>query len=93
MQPQGRVLDRRRDQAECGKQRRANQGFPGYDVGDARTKRHWLFFSSKPTPGPGSEVFVPTKPPGEGVNTVALMGAIASILTSLVAIVAVAKSL
>ena len=64
-----------------------------YANGDARTKRHWLFFSSKPTPGPGSEVFVPTKPPGEGVNTVALMGAIASILTSLVAIVAVAKSL
>ena len=58
-----------------------------------RTKRRWLFVSSKPTPGPGSEVFVPTKPPSEKVNTVALMGAIASILTSLVAVFAVAKSL
>src|SRR5881394_429410 len=64
-----------------------------YANGDARTKRHWLFFSSKPTPGPGSEVSVPTKPPSEKVNTVALMGAIASILTSLVAVFAVAKSL
>src|SRR5213083_2700842 len=53
-----------------------------YANGDARTKRHWLFFSSKPTPAPGSEVFVPTEPPSEKVNTVALMGAIASILTS-----------
>jgi len=61
--------------------------------GDARTSRKWLFWSSKPTPGPGSEVSVPTKPPSEKVNTVALMGAIASILTSLVAIVAVTKSL
>ena len=64
-----------------------------YANGDTRTKRHWLFFSSKPTPGPGSEVSVPTKPPSEKVNTVALMGAIASILTSLVAVFAVAKSL
>src|SRR6266550_1883952 len=64
-----------------------------YANGDARTKRHWLFVSSKPTPGPGSEVSVPTKPPSEKVSTVALMGAIASILTSLVAIVAVTKSL
>jgi polysaccharide export outer membrane protein len=61
--------------------------------GDARTSKKWLFWSSKPTPGPGSEVSVPTKPPSEKVNTVALMGAIASILTSLVAIVAVTKSL
>jgi protein involved in polysaccharide export with SLBB domain len=64
-----------------------------YANGDARTKRKWLFFSSKPTPGPGSEVFVPTKPPSEKVSTVALLGAIASMLTSLVAIVAIAKSL
>src|SRR6266550_1749369 len=64
-----------------------------YANGDARTRRKWLFVSSKPTPGPGSEVSVPTKPPSEKVSTVALMGAIASILTSLVAIVAVTKSL
>src|SRR6266581_2287761 len=48
--------------------------------GDARTRRKWLFVSSTPTPGPGSEVFVPTKAASEGTNVVALMGGIAQIL-------------
>lgn len=61
--------------------------------GDARTSKKWLFWSNKPTPGPGSEVFVPTKPPSEKVSSIAVLGAIAQVLTSLVAIVAVAKSL
>ncbi len=60
-----------------------------YANGDARTRRKWLFVSSKPTPGPGSEVFVPFKPPGEGTNAVAVLGGIAQILSSLVAIVVV----
>ena len=59
--------------------------------GDARTRMKWLFFSSKPTPGPGSEVFVPTKPAGEGTNTVALLGGLAQILSSVVAIVVVLR--
>jgi protein involved in polysaccharide export with SLBB domain len=62
-----------------------------YANGDARTRRKWLFISSKPTPGPGSEVFVPTKPPGEKVNAVALLGGIAQILSSVVAIVVVLR--
>ena len=60
-----------------------------YANGDARTRRRWLFSWSTPTPGPGSEVFVPTKPAGEGTNTLALLGGIAQILSSLVAIVVV----
>ena len=42
-----------------------------------------------PTPGPGSEVFAPTKPSREGTNTLALLGGIAQILSSVVAIVVV----
>ena len=63
-----------------------------YANGDARTRRKWLFVSSKPTPGPGSEVFVPTKPTGEGTNPVALLGGIAQILSSVVAIVVVLRA-
>ena len=59
--------------------------------GDARTRRKWLFISSTPTPGPGSEVFVPTKPSHEGTNTLALLGGIAQILSSVVAIVVVLR--
>ena len=59
--------------------------------GDARTRRKWLFISSKPTPGPGSEVFVPTKAPGERTNLVALLGGIAQILTSVVTIIVVTR--
>jgi len=59
--------------------------------GDARTRRKGLIFSSNPEPGPGSEVFVPTRPPSEKINTIALLGGIAQILASVVAIIAVAK--
>ena len=62
-----------------------------YANGDARTRRKWLFVSNNPTPGPGSEVFVPFKPPGEGTNMVALLGGIAQILSSVVAIVVVLR--
>jgi len=63
-----------------------------YANGDARTRRKWLFVSSKPAPGPGSEVFVPTKATGEGTNPVALLGGIAQILSSVVAIVVVLRA-
>ena len=59
--------------------------------GEVRTVRHSLLFSSKPTPGPGSEVFVPAKDPNAPrTDTVALFGAIAQILASTVAIIVVA---
>src|SRR6266700_4249647 len=34
-----------------------------YANGEVRTRRHSLFFSSNPAPGPGSEVHVPAKDP------------------------------
>lgn len=59
--------------------------------GEVRTVRRSLLFSSKPTPGPGSEVFVPAKDPNAPrTDTVALFGAIAQILASTVAIIVVA---
>jgi len=62
-----------------------------YANGEVRTRRHSLFFSSNPKPGPGSEVFVPTKDPNAPhTDTVALFGAIAQILASTVAIIVVA---
>ncbi|MDP3909965.1 MAG: SLBB domain-containing protein [Gemmatimonadales bacterium] len=59
--------------------------------GEVRTKSRWLFVSSSPTPLPGSEVFVPAKDPNEPrTDMVALVGAIAQILASTVAIIVVA---
>jgi protein involved in polysaccharide export with SLBB domain len=59
--------------------------------GEVRTVRRSLLFSSKPTPGPGSEVFVPAKDPNAPrTDTVALFGAIAQILASTIAIIVVA---
>lgn len=59
--------------------------------GEVRTKSRWLFVSTSPTPGPGSEVFVPAKDPNEPrTDMVALVGAIAQILASTVAIIVVA---
>jgi len=60
--------------------------------GEARTRRRGLLSSSNPQPGPGSEVFVPVKEPSGGGNPVALLGGIAQILSSVVAIVVVLKA-
>ena len=59
--------------------------------GDARTRQKWLLVSSAPTPGPGSEVFVPTRPPGEKTNVLAMLGSIAQVVSSFVAIVVVLR--
>src|ERR1700694_5895783 len=60
--------------------------------GEARTKSKFLFVSSAPSPGPGSEGFVPFKDPNEPrTDKVALFGAIAQILASTVAIIVVAR--
>jgi protein involved in polysaccharide export with SLBB domain len=59
--------------------------------GEVRTRRGG-FFSGSPTPGPGSEVFVPSKDPNERkTDYVSLFGAIAQILASTVAIIVIAK--
>jgi polysaccharide export outer membrane protein len=60
-----------------------------YANGEVRTRHKTLFFRSDPTPGPGSEVFVPMKDTTQATNYVALFGAIAQILASTVAIIVV----
>ncbi len=63
-----------------------------YANGEVRTRRRSLLFSSNPAPGPGSEVLVPFKDPNAPhTDTVALVGAIAQILASTVAIIVVAR--
>jgi len=60
--------------------------------GEVRTRRRGLLFSSTPRPGPGSDVFVPSKDPNERkTDMVALVGAIAQILASTVAIIVIAR--
>jgi len=62
-----------------------------YANGEVRTRRRSLLFSSNPAPGPGSEVHVPAKDPNAPhTDMVALVGAIAQILASTVAIIVVA---
>jgi protein involved in polysaccharide export with SLBB domain len=60
-----------------------------YANGEVKTKRKTWLFSSSPTPGPGSEVFVPVKDTTQGTNYVAVVGGIAQILASMVAIIVV----
>jgi protein involved in polysaccharide export with SLBB domain len=62
-----------------------------YANGEVRTRRRWFLVTSNPAPGPGSEVYVPAKDPNAPkTDTVALVGAIAQILASTVAIIVVA---
>ncbi len=58
--------------------------------GSARVKSRFLFFSSSPTPRPGSTVFVPEKEPGSPFNVTQFVAAVAQILASTVAIIVVA---
>jgi len=60
-----------------------------YANGEVRTRRHTLLFKTDPGPGPGSEVLVPVKDTTAGTNYVALFGAMAQILASMVAIIVV----
>ena len=60
--------------------------------GEVRTKSRFLFVSSAPSPGPGSEVFVPSRDPNERkTDMVALIAGITQILASTVAIIVVAR--
>jgi protein involved in polysaccharide export with SLBB domain len=58
-----------------------------YANGSARTRSKFLFFSSYPTPGPGSEVFVPEEIPGTGTEWIALLGPIVSAVGSITALI------
>jgi hypothetical protein len=57
--------------------------------GSAEVKRKVLFLARSPTPGPGSVVAVAEVPEGEGVNVNQLLGTIAQLLTSAVAVIAI----
>jgi protein involved in polysaccharide export with SLBB domain len=59
--------------------------------GSASVRRKFLFFSVDPEPGPGSFVYVPPKPEAEPFNTTQFITGIASLLTSVVAIIAIAS--
>jgi len=62
-----------------------------YANGEVRTRRRSIFGASDPKPGPGSEVFVPVRDSTERTNYVALVGAVAQILASTVAIIVVLR--
>jgi SLBB domain len=64
-----------------------------YADGEVETRHKTLFFRSDPKPRPGSEVSVPLKDTSNPTNKVALFGAIAQILASTVAIIAIATKL
>jgi protein involved in polysaccharide export with SLBB domain len=64
-----------------------------YANGEVRTRHRTIFGSSDPKPGPGSDVTVPTKDPTQHTDYTALFGAIAQILASTVAIIAIATKL
>jgi hypothetical protein len=64
-----------------------------YANGEVRTRRRSLWFSSDPRPAPGSEVFVPVRDTSARTDWVALVGAIAQILASVVTIAVVATKL
>jgi hypothetical protein len=57
--------------------------------GSAQVKQKFLFLARSPQPGPGSVVTVPEIPQGEGRNVNQLLGTLAQVLTSAVAIIAI----
>jgi polysaccharide export outer membrane protein len=61
-----------------------------YANGRTRTRHKvFLFFSSSPTPGPGSTVLVPARDPNDRTDYVALIGSLAQTLASSLAILLV----
>jgi polysaccharide biosynthesis/export protein len=64
-----------------------------YANGEVQTKHKTLLFSSSPTPGPGSEVFVPVKDTTHRTDYVSLFGSVAQILASMTTIIIVATKL
>jgi len=64
-----------------------------YANGDVWTRHKTLFFTSKPTPGPGSEVFVPARDTTACVDVVQLFTSIVQIIASTVTVIYVIKHL
>jgi protein involved in polysaccharide export with SLBB domain len=62
-----------------------------YANGEVRTRHKTLLFSNDPTPRPGSEVFVPVRDTTQHTNTLALVGTLAQILGSTIALVYIIK--
>jgi protein involved in polysaccharide export with SLBB domain len=62
-----------------------------YANGEVRTRHKTLVFSSSPNPMPGSEVFVPVRDTTQHTNTLALVGTLAQILGSTIALVYIIK--
>jgi len=62
-----------------------------YANGQVRTRHRALLVSSNPKPGPGSEVFVPVRDTTQHTNYVQLVGGIAQIIASTIAIIVVAR--
>ena len=60
-----------------------------YANGSAEVRTKQLFFSSSPTPGPGSVVSVQTKPQAEPTSLAQVLGVFAQVLTSAVAVIAI----
>jgi protein involved in polysaccharide export with SLBB domain len=63
-----------------------------YANGEVRTRRRSLFLVSDPKPGPGSEVFVPTKDP-QMTNWITIASALGGILSSLIATIVLLRQL
>jgi polysaccharide biosynthesis/export protein len=64
-----------------------------YANGEVRSRRRSLWFSSDPKPGPGSQVFVPTRDLSQVTNWISIATAVAGILSSTIAILVLAKQL
>jgi polysaccharide biosynthesis/export protein len=58
-----------------------------YANGSARTRSKFLFFSSYPTPGPGSEVFVPERVAGTASRWPEYLGPLVSVVGSATALI------
>jgi protein involved in polysaccharide export with SLBB domain len=58
-----------------------------YANGGARTRSKFLFFSSYPSPGPGSEVLVPSRDPADRTDWIAILGPLVSAVGSVTALI------
>jgi protein involved in polysaccharide export with SLBB domain len=89
---QGRDLDYYLS-AAGGPSYRADKGRASvrYANGEVRTRHKTLIFSSSPTPKPGSEVFVPVRDTAQHTNYVALVGGIAQVLGSTIALIYIVR--
>jgi polysaccharide biosynthesis/export protein len=63
-----------------------------YANGQVRSRRHNVLLRSDPTPGPGSEIWVPLRDPtSKGIDPVTMLGVIAQLVGAAVTLVVVAK--